>query len=145
MANPVGRPQSYKPEYAGQAKKLSELGLTDAQMADFFEVSIPTLNSWKGKHPEFFKSLKVGKKVAEDSVVRSLYLRAVGYEVHEDKIFNNNGEEMIVPTRKHIPADVGAIKMWLINRKSKDWKDKQDHDHHHDMTVKIESDDAGTL
>lgn len=26
-----------------------------------------------------------------------------------------------------------------------DWKDKQELDHHHDMTVKIESDDAGTL
>lgn len=34
-----GRPSKYKPEYAGQAKKLCMLGQTDAEMASFFGVA----------------------------------------------------------------------------------------------------------
>ena len=126
---PAGRPTDYKDEYAEEAKKLCEYGLTDAQMAEFFGVSIPTFNAWKGKHPEFLKSLKAGKEIADDLVVRSLYQRAVGYDYHEDKIFNNQGEELIVPTIKHQPADVSAIKLWLVNRRGDEWKDKQDVNH----------------
>ncbi|MBL3206262.1 terminase, partial [Klebsiella pneumoniae] len=42
----MGRPSKYKPEFAEQAKKLAVLGATDAQMADFFEVSVSTINLW---------------------------------------------------------------------------------------------------
>lgn len=34
----TGRPSSYKPEFARQAAKLAELGATDQEVADFFEV-----------------------------------------------------------------------------------------------------------
>ena len=120
----TGRPLSYKDEYREQAAKLSELGLTDAQMADFFEVSIPTFNSWKAKHPDFFKSLKAGKEIADENVVRSLYNRAVGYDHPEDKIFQYNGKSLVVPTIKHVPPDPGAAKLWLTNRRPEEWREK---------------------
>lgn len=122
----VGRPTSYQEDYCEQAEKLSEYGLTDAQMADFFGVSIPTFNAWKAKNPEFLKSLKAGKDIADEQVVRALYNRAVGYDHHEDKVFNNNGEPLIVPTVKHIPPDPSAAKMWLTNRRGDEWRDKQE-------------------
>ncbi len=48
-----GRPTKYKAEYAEQAAKLCKLGATDAQLADFFEVSVSTVNLWKVEHREF--------------------------------------------------------------------------------------------
>ena len=126
-----GRPTAYKKEYIKQAKKLSEYGLTDAQMAEFFSVSIPTFNAWKAKHPEFLKSLKVGKDISDNQVERALYNRAVGYDYPEDKVFNNNGEPLIVPTTKHVPPDPGAAKMWLTNRRGEDWREKQEIEHTH--------------
>lgn len=126
MAHPGGRPIKYKPEYAGEAKKLCKMGLTDAQLAEFFDVSVVTLNSWKGKHPEFLKSLKVGKAICDDLVERSMYQMAVGYALPEDKVFQYQGEPVIVPTLKQIPADPGAAKSWLANRRPEDWRDKQE-------------------
>ena len=62
-ASPVktGRPTKYKSEYAEQAVKLCMLGMTDAEMASFFDVSESTLNLWKEAHPEFSESIKRGK------------------------------------------------------------------------------------
>ena len=42
-----GRPTKYKDEYCEQAYKLCLLGATDKEMADFFQVSLSTLNLWK--------------------------------------------------------------------------------------------------
>ena len=58
----MGRPTKYKAEYAEQAAKLCALGAVDAQLADFFGVSEPTINAWKDKHPAFLKSLKESKE-----------------------------------------------------------------------------------
>lgn len=121
----IGRPTKYKAEFAKQAAKLCELGMTDKELADFFEVSEVTVNAWKTKHPEFLKSLKVGKGHADTRVERSLYERALGYSHPEDKIFNDSGEPLIIPTRKYYPPDTTAAIFWLKNRKKNDWKDGQ--------------------
>lgn len=126
---PAGRPTKFKPEFVKQAEKLCVLGLTDVELARFFDVSEVTLNAWKSKHPEFLKSLKVGKKEADTRVERSLYHRAVGYSHPEDKIFNDSGTPLVVPTTKHYPPDTTAGIFWLKNRKAADWRDKRDVEH----------------
>jgi hypothetical protein len=125
---PAGRPTLYKPKYVKQAKKLCLLGATDAEIADFFEVNVATIYRWKNTHDEFCEALKAGKEVADDRVERSLYQRALGYTHEEDKIFNNNGEALIVPTRKHYPPDTAAAIFWLKNRRSGDWREKVEHE-----------------
>jgi transposase len=45
-----GRPSSYKDEYAMQALKLTLLGATDKELADFFEVKESTINRWKKRY-----------------------------------------------------------------------------------------------
>ena len=69
----AGRPTEYRPEYAEDTRKLCLLGFTDAQLADFFDVSEATINNWKIAHPEFLESIKKGKEVADCEVVQSLY------------------------------------------------------------------------
>mgnify|MGYP003670356782 CR=1 FL=1 len=125
----AGRPTDYKVEFNRQAEKLCLLGSTDKDMADFFDVSESTINLWKQKHPEFSESIKRGKISADANVASRLYKRAVGYEHDEDKIFNNNGEPLIVPTTKHVQPDTTAAIFWLKNRQPKMWRDSQNIDH----------------
>lgn len=120
----MGRPSSYKPEYARQAKKLCALGAIDADLADFFGVSERTINSWKEKHSEFLQSLKEAKSETDSRVVRALFERAIGYSHPEDKIFNNNGKALIVKTTKHYPPDTAAAFIWLKNRQPDEWKER---------------------
>lgn len=128
---PAGRPTKYRPENAEQARKLCLLGATDAEMADFFQVEQKTIDNWKKDHPEFLQSITRGKQQADAEVAEKLFERAKGYSHPEDKIFNDNGSAMVVPTVKHYPPDTQAASLWLRNRQPGKWRDKQ----HLDSTI----------
>ena len=124
----MGRPSDFQPAYVDQAKKLCELGATDVDLADFFQVDVRTIYRWKHDHDEFCQALKAGKDIADDRVERSLYQRAVGYTFDSAKIFNANGEPLIVPYREHVAPDTTACIFWLKNRRKEHWRDKQEHE-----------------
>jgi uncharacterized protein YjcR len=85
--NKGGRPSKYKSEYAEIAKKLcAKCAFTDTQLADWFEVSVRTINEWKLKHPEFAEALKVGKAETDDLVERGTVAGITGYYVTEDEM-----------------------------------------------------------
>jgi len=123
---PAGRPSKYKPEFAKQAEKLCKLGATDPDLADFFGVSINTIGNWSNAHADFLGAKKAGKDEADDRVERSLYHKAVGYSHDAVKVFNNNGEPMLVPYREHVPPSDTAAIFWLKNRRPDDWRDKKE-------------------
>lgn len=112
----AGRPSKYKPEFAKQAEKLCRLGATDAELADFFQVAVSTLNLWKIEHEEFSESLKLGKETVDQRVKSALFHRAMGYSHPEDDIRAINGEIIVTPTVKHYPPDTTACIFWLKNR-----------------------------
>lgn len=120
-----GRPPSYKADYAKQAAKLAQLGATDQEMADFFEVDVRTVHRWKHDHEAFCHALKAGKEIADERVERSLYQRAVGYEQDEVKIFMPAGADAPVYAafRAKIAPDTTAAIFWLKNRRSQEWRD----------------------
>jgi hypothetical protein len=124
----VARPSKYKPEYAEQARKICQLGATDQQLADFFEVSCSTLNLWKIEHPEFSESLKLGKELPDSKVEHSLYMRAVGYSHPEDDIRVIENQIVVTPTIKHYPPDTTACIFWLKNRRPDLWRANPDID-----------------
>lgn len=121
-----GRPSDYRSEYAEQARNYCLLGATDKDLAGFYGVSEQTINTWKQKHPEFLESIKEGKENADARVAQSLFHRATGYSHPEDKIFNHNGEPLVVPTIKHYPPDATAAIFWLKNRRKQDWRDRHE-------------------
>lgn len=125
----MGRPTKYRSEFAEQVYKLALLGATDAEMADILGVTEATFHAWKKTYPEFFESITRGKAVADANVAERLYQRAMGYEHDEDKIFQYEGEPVIVPTRKHYPPDTQAASLWLRNRQPGRWRDKQEIEH----------------
>tara|TARA_B100001063_G_C16779142_1_gene569387 strand:- start:13351 stop:13866 length:516 start_codon:yes stop_codon:yes gene_type:complete len=134
-ANPMqgtknGRPTKYKKEYAEQAKKLCEKGFTDKDLADFFDVTEQTINNWKGDHPLFFESIKSAKKYSDDLVVQSLYNRAIGYTLTEEREEKSDTSgTKSVKVNKQIAGDTTAQIFWLKNRQPKEWRDKQETEH----------------
>lgn len=119
----AGRPSKYKPEFAKQAAKLCALGATDAQLADFFVVSVSTINLWKVEHPGFSESIKLPKAEADDRIEQSLYQRAMGYEHDEVDIRVVAGAVVQTPIRKYYPPDTTAAIFWLKNRKPSEWRE----------------------
>lgn len=121
-----GRPSKFRPVYVEQARKLALLGMTDKEMANFFEVSESTLHLWKKEHPEFSESLKAGKDAADTSVAASLYQSAIGggtvTEVREE--VDDEGKVIRKKAVKELPANVTAQIFWLKNRQPQRWREK---------------------
>ncbi|SFS30693.1 terminase [Lutibacter maritimus] len=125
----VGRPTRYKAEYATQALKLTILGATDIEMADFFGVVESTINLWKLKHKEFSESIKKGKIEADANVASSLYKKAIGFKHPDTKVFLHDGKPVKVPVEKHYAPDSTAAIFWLKNRQPEKWRDTKNIDH----------------
>ena len=105
--NKGGRPTKYKPEYTEQAVKLSKIGATDAQIADFFEVNIDTITEWKKVHPEFSVALKEAKAQFDDMLVeQSLARRAQGF-MRVKEVFNPEGIKELI--QEEVPPDLSLI------------------------------------
>jgi hypothetical protein len=121
----IGRPTRYRKDLDELVYKLCLLGAIDTQIADFFDVSERTINTWKKKHSTFLQSIKKGKIQADAEVAKMLFHRACGYEHIETKVFCQNGEIITHDVIKHYPPDTAAICFWLKNRAG--WKDVQDY------------------
>lgn len=126
---PVGRKSQFKGEYIELAYNYSLLGAIDKEMADLFNVSEQTLNTWKKHYPEFLESIKKGKTIADAGVALKLFKRAVGYD-YEELHVEKKGRKVVLrrTVNKHMPADTTAQIFWLKNRQPEKWRDKQDVD-----------------
>lgn len=126
-----GRPTDYRPEFCEEVANLCIAGATDFEVAESLGVHVSTLYRWKAIHPEFRESLKVGKELADDRMEASLYHRGVGYSHPAVKIFMPAGAEkpVFAPYTEHVPPDVGAATLWLINRRGEQWRAKQSLEH----------------
>ena len=139
MANPKGKTNKYKSEYAEQAYKLCLLGATDKEMADFFNVVESTINNWKRDHKDFLESITRGKMLADANVAEKLYSRACGYSHIAVKIFNNNGEIITKEYTEHYPPDTQAASFWLRNRQPPKWRDKVEVEHDGDIGLVVKT------
>ena len=117
-----GRPTKYRAVFAEQARKLCDLGATDAQLADFFGVCETTINTWKQEHPKFLASIKEAKECSDEEVVRALRKRAIGCSVPDSDVRVVNGELTVTPLRKHYPPETAACMAWLHNRQPGRWR-----------------------
>lgn len=132
-----GRPPKYKPSFAEQAAKLCLLGATNADLADFFTVSIRTVERWTVEHEDFCRAVKEAKDTADAKVERSLFQRAVGYSFDSEKIFNGKDGVVRADTREHVPPDVTAQIFWLKNRQKERWRDKQEVEASGTLTINV--------
>jgi len=104
---------------------LYQEGKTDQEVADIIGVPRTTLRD-QVQYNAIIDPVSKAKSEADNKVEEALFKRAIGYEHPEDKIFNDNGEALIVPTIKHYPPDPVSAIFWLKNRRPEAWKDKQE-------------------
>lgn len=141
------RPSKYKAEVHPQiAKALAVKGFTEKEIAQVIGIAETNFYIWKKEHPEFRQALEEGKADPDEIVAKRLFERATGLEieerVYEPKIDPNTGKrtnrmEVVRKVKKEVPPDIGAAKMWLINRRPDLWRDKQDIEHSGMLEYKV--------
>lgn len=98
-------------------------GLTDEQIAKKMDINIATLYRYKQNHCEICEALKIGKEIVDIQVENALLKRALGCTVVEKKTKTTSSGKETIEITKDIPPDVGAIAIWLKNRKPDAWRD----------------------
>ncbi len=101
----LGRPKKLDNIDLAEVEKLASLGLTDVEIAGWLGICRKTLSNYKKQEKEFLHTIAGGKLKADLQVVKSLYKRAT------------EGN------------DTTAMKFWLMNRRTRDWRDKQEVEH----------------
>ena len=87
-------------------------GLTMEDIAHNIGISKVTLYDWMSKFPNISNALKENREVADTRVENALYEKALS-------------------------GDTTAMIFWLKNRKSKEWRDKQDINANVDSAINI--------
>ena len=114
-----GRPTDYKDEYVEVARRLCVIGLTDQQIADYFETSRWTLKRWQIAHPDFCSAMVRSRDEETRMIRNSLSLVASGYSRMEKKDFvlslgGNQGSYIKTKKRiKHFEPNVTAALRWM--------------------------------
>ena len=132
-----GRPTKYDVSFNERVYRYSLLGLTDTEMSSLLDISEATFNNWKHDYPMFLESLTRGKVESDVEVAVSMFKRANGYDyiekvvTYKDDAQDDDISDSLKPSEtkifhKHLPADVGAQKSWLSNRRNKLWKANAD-------------------
>lgn len=121
-----GRPSTYRAIYAEQVQAFCLLGADDKKLAELFEISEATLNTWKKRHPAFRQAIKNGKDIPDAVVASALYKSAIGgHVISEDRaVSDGKGGTVVVTLKKQLAPEVQAQGFWLKNRQPKLWKDK---------------------
>ena len=120
-------------------------GLTDEQIAHNVGIAPRTLYRWKDKYEQISQALKKGKEVVDREVENALFKSAIGFEYEETKIIKEKDDmgrdrTRVEKTKKRVPPNVTAQIFWLKNRKPKEWRDRQEHEHMGEVGVKIVDD-----
>ena len=118
----------YKPEFVDQARRMCQLGATDEELAEHFEVCVRTIYRWRNTHEAFAEAVVVGKEHADARVERALYSRAVGCSVERTKVFKSASDPKPVYAtyRHHLPPDPNAGLQWLRVRQPRKWQIREE-------------------
>lgn len=130
LGNPGGgRISGYKNEFARQASHLCKLGASTVDLARFFQVSSDTIYRWSTEYKAFAEAIKVGKDLADERVVMSLYNKTLGFEKEIVKeVVGKDGNVKKVTDKVYYPPSDTAIMFWLKNRRRHEWRDRQEHE-----------------
>lgn len=106
--------------FLSQIKELKAHGATERQIANELNISYASFNNYKEKHKELQEVLLNANEQLVSDIRGTLYRRAVGYFVNEEKhteIVNPDGSlsEKKEVMKKYIAPDVGAAVLLLKN------------------------------
>lgn len=126
-----------KPKYTTDfpllAQGYARQGLSDIQIAKNLRIHPGTYYRYQQQHKEFSEAIKEGKRPVDIEVENALLKRALGFEYEETHVEyepptkpnDKPKPKSVKKIMKFIPPDVGAITVWLFNRRGQFWKDKR--------------------
>ena len=137
-----GRPKSLTNKDKEKIVRLAKFGFTDDQISEVFGITKQTLNNYKKYDPVFFDSLKASKLLADVDVIDSLYKRALGMKVKEEKAMSVSDGHMgahieKVEVWKELPPDPTSMIFWLKNRQPDKFREKVEHFSEQEISVTV--------
>jgi len=120
------RPTKWKDEFLPIILQRCAAGDTDAEIGRLIGVSPNLMWKWRQLRPELKAAMNAWREKADDRVVRALYERAIGYTFESEVIKTVEGRVVRVKTVEHVPPDVRAAEIWLMNRRAGEWRAKQE-------------------
>jgi len=124
-----GRPTKKNDAILKAILDLAAKGRTDKEIAKLTGITETTLNLWKKQDIGFSVSIKEAKELADDLVEASLFQRALGYTHPAVKIMQSEGVVIKEEYVEHYPPDTQAARFWLMNRRPKEWRERQTIEH----------------
>ncbi len=119
---PVDVRSVYVPQFCQVAIHIrGGLSGTAKDVADACGVSVRTVRQWQARHPEFDQAMELGKTRLVSNLVDSLYTRARGYEVEEEKAFVVDKRIRRVKILTHVPANPACLFFALENLDPANW------------------------
>lgn len=127
----MGRPTLWRPDFPKLAYRYALLGATDKKIYEWLGVSERIFYQWLREKPEFSQALTRGRSEADANVAHSMYRSATGYYKKTEKATKDGA----VTVREWNAPNTSAGIFWLKNRQRDTWRDKQDVDHTHTLTL----------
>lgn len=99
-------------------------GIAMDEVANRIGVSPTTLDRWRQESEEMDRALTITDDLVDGMVEGSLFKRAMGYDYEEETYtVDETGRKVLIRVvKKHVPADVKAMAIWLYNRRSGAWR-----------------------
>lgn len=104
---------------------MFKLGATEAEVAEELGCAVKTLRQWSVKHEAFGQALRVGKDVADERVIRTLFAMAVGYKSPATRVMVNPRTGRVIEHHfeEFHPPSPSCAMFWLANRRE-EWRRK---------------------
>jgi hypothetical protein len=114
----------FRSDFYRQVYYLARLGARDIDIAEFFRVTIDTVETWKVKKADFRDAWREGRWIFGMHVGETLGQRAMGYdydEVEESEHIDRQGNKrkLVKVSHKHMPPEVNAL-MYILNNRFRD-------------------------
>lgn len=104
-------------------------GYSIGDIARMMGVSNNVFRRWYDKYPKFRRAVKTNKEVVDYKVENALLKSALGYMTKESRVLVTMRHGKVVETQREtltrdIAPQIGAIRMWLLNRQPEVWKNE---------------------
>lgn len=104
-------------------------GYSIGDIAKMMGVSNNVFRRWFDKYPKFRRAVKTNKEVVDYKVENALLKSALGYTTKESRVLVTMRHGKVVETQREtltrdIAPQIGAIRMWLLNRQPEVWKNE---------------------
>lgn len=104
-------------------------GLSDKDIIQLMGVTEAVYNRWYSKYEAIRAALDTGKEIVDFKVENALLKAALGYSTKEVRLLTVMRHGKVVEqqkevTEKEVQPQIGAIRMWLLNRQPDWWKNE---------------------